>query len=81
MLLHVCVQNEQLRGVLGQLELEEGVEAGRETEAMVGTSVEYFLAWVRDMQVVHPVARWCWLVLQVVYGDALGAEGELHEQA
>lgn len=33
----------------------------------VAITKDSFLAWLRDMQVVHPVARWAWLMLRQVY--------------
>jgi hypothetical protein len=27
------------------------------------------LGWMRDMQMIHPVARWGWQLLRVVYGE------------
>jgi hypothetical protein len=27
------------------------------------------LGWMRDMQVIHPVARWGWQLLKVIYKD------------
>jgi hypothetical protein len=30
-------------------------------------SKNLYLAWIRDMRVVHPVASWCWRKLRVIY--------------
>jgi hypothetical protein len=35
----------------------------------MGLSEEYMLSWMRDMRVVHPVARWGWQLLGVLYKD------------
>lgn len=57
-LLHVCLCDATLRNVL---EPSEDIERSK----------LYMLRWMRDMQVVHPVARWCWQLLQILYKDHL----------
>jgi hypothetical protein len=32
-------------------------------------SINIYLTWMRDMKVVHPVARWCWRLPKVIYKD------------
>lgn len=32
-------------------------------------SINLYLTWIRDMKVVHPLARWCWRLLKVIYKD------------
>lgn len=49
-------------GAMGQLEKYRFLR--REIEV----SKECFLGWLRDMQVVHPIANWCWCTLKTVYG-------------
>jgi len=34
-----------------------------------GLSISLYLSWIRDMKVVHPVGRWCWELLKVIYKD------------
>lgn len=40
-----------------------------ETRDDLERSKGYMLRWMRDMQVMHPVARWCWQLLKVIYQE------------
>ncbi|PQE30552.1 hypothetical protein CJF32_00010066 [Rutstroemia sp. NJR-2017a WRK4] len=59
LLMHVCSFNQFLGPLLHSM---EGVSAP-------GVSISLYLAWMRDMKVVHPLARWCWQFLKVIYKD------------
>lgn len=52
----------QTMGSNGQL------EEFRYLREAIGLSKDCFLGWMGDMQVVHPVARWCYGVCRRVYG-------------
>jgi hypothetical protein len=44
------------------------------TRGELELSKGYMLRWMRDMQVIHPVARWCWQLLKVIYRNHPGVE-------
>jgi hypothetical protein len=53
-LLHVCFCDAALRSVLKPFEDMERSKA-------------YLLRWMHEIQVVHPVVRWCWQLLKIIY--------------
>ena len=44
------------------------LEEFRYLREAIGLSKDCFLGWMGDMQVVQPIARWCWGVCRRVYG-------------
>lgn len=58
-LLHVSEKAEVLQPL---------ISAHREA---IEETTRLLLAWLRDMQVVHPVARWCWQLIRVTHKDHL----------
>jgi len=58
-LLHVCSFSPVLEPLLDS-------PANRET---IEFSKAMFLEWLRDMQVVHPIAHWCWQLIRAVHKD------------
>lgn len=59
LLFKACALNQSLGRIL-RSELTDGA---------IGNSIYFYLAWIRDMKVLHPLARWCWQFLQLVYND------------
>lgn len=58
-LLHVCSLSRPLRALLRSKDFSTVIEQSKSD----------FLLWLRDMQVVHPVAAWCWRLVQVLYKE------------
>ncbi|XMA13627.1 hypothetical protein WAI453_006418 [Rhynchosporium graminicola] len=58
-LMHVCSFNQFLGPLLHSMPAAFAPEV----------SIGLYLSWIRDMKVVHPVARWCWQLLKIVYKD------------
>ncbi|RDW73178.1 hypothetical protein BP6252_07085 [Coleophoma cylindrospora] len=58
-LLHAC----SLNPILGPI--MKNSPAAYEIEL----SVNHYLSWIRDMKVVHPVAKWAWYLIKVIYKD------------
>jgi hypothetical protein len=58
-LLHACSRSPVLSSLLDSLEQLDDLELSK----------GYMLRWMRDMQVMHPVARWCWQLLKVIYRE------------
>lgn len=48
-----------MRSLLDPFEKQDDIELSK----------EYMLRWMLDMQVAHPVAKWCWQLLRVIYKD------------
>lgn len=59
LLLHTCSLNQFLAPLLHLVPAASVHEL----------SIDLYLAWMRDMKVVHPLARWCWELLRLVYTD------------
>ncbi|PQE23436.1 hypothetical protein CJF30_00010495 [Rutstroemia sp. NJR-2017a BBW] len=59
LLMHVCSLNQFLGPVLHSMPADSAPEV----------SINLYLTWMRDMKVVHPLARWCWQFLKVIYKD------------
>lgn len=57
---------------LHQMGVRGELEEFRYLKEAIGLSKNCFLGWMRDMQVVHPIARWCWGVCTRVYGVGEG---------
>ena len=58
----------QLEIALHQMGVRGELEEFRSLRAAIGLSKDCFLGWMEDMQVVHPIARWCWGLCRRVYG-------------
>ena len=52
---------------LHQMGVRGELEEFRYLKEAIGLSKNCFLGWMGDMQVVHPIARWCWGVCRRVY--------------
>ncbi|RDW87600.1 hypothetical protein BP5796_03294 [Coleophoma crateriformis] len=69
-LLHTC----SLNPILGPI--MKNSPAAYEIEL----SVNHYLSWIRDMKVVHPVAKWAWYLIKVIYKDhAIVQEEQLQD--
>jgi len=40
-----------------------------DNELDIKLTKQFLIAWLRETKVVHPVAWWCWQILQYVYKD------------
>jgi hypothetical protein len=58
-LLYVCNSSKVLQPILRSAQLKQAIDH----------SIGPLLNWLRDMQVVHPVAAWCWQLIKVLYKD------------
>ena len=56
-----------LQKEIERLGAEGRLEEYRYLREQMEISKECFLEWMRDMQVVHPIANWCWGTLKRVY--------------
>lgn len=70
-LLHTC----SLNSILGPLIQNSPVAYEIET------SIGLYIDWIRDMKVVHPVAKWAWHLVKVIYKDhVLVQEDQVRDQ-
>lgn len=58
----------QLEIALNQMGVRGELEEFQYLREAIGLSKNCFLGWMGDMQVVHPIARWCWGVCKRIYG-------------
>ena len=58
----------QIQLGLNQMALAGSLEEYTFLREEIKVSRECFLAWMRDMHVVHPIAAWCWDTLKTVHG-------------
>jgi hypothetical protein len=58
-LLHVCSNSVRLESIIHRNPLS----------TLIDQSTTYFLLWLRDMQVIHPVAAWCWRLVRALYNE------------
>lgn len=56
-----------MQQALAQMGAAGQLEEYRFLREKMQISKECFLGWMRDMQVVHPIAAWCWNTLRKVY--------------
>ena len=46
---------------------------------LIPESTTYFLLWLKDMQIVHPVAAWCWRLVKVLYKEHQAVRSQGYE--